>query len=634
MQTNLKPGESRLVSVSQLLDHHLSIPQFQRPYDWNDEQVDDFLRDMHEAQGNDIPLFLGLVVLHPDDAKGYAVIDGQQRLTTLMLAIAACGGTDKVLRATGGITQPWVSPRRNDIAYARALMKRTPEPATTLSQWLMASAFQRLCDARTLALETLLQCEVIVYVAPHLAGATRLFERINLRGKKVGEFDLVKNKLIELAAKIQASAARRKLESFITERYDTLYTLLDPKTKGRPYESDKLLKVHWILFHDSPFKSGERVLEKLGAWLSEKINKPDELAAQISHYLDSLVEVASIWVWVERPFVVSRPEHGPKLHKALLDFAKFGREGELQPLIIASIKCFGARAETLIRFCEINSLRAALAKKNSNHGRSVKWRLARQLYNQTLLDGRERPIETPEGIVHQLFWLNTPWWNHGEPLALQDNLTQEEADSEVFAADALNNPQFLTQYRTLVHFLFWKYGEYLLAAPEWKDKVRMDINPFQEAVWFNEESGCFPSWDIEHIYPQTPDDLETRIGRDFSAEMEPWLNHLGNLTVLPIKDNRGMQNAKFIRKLNWMLDQQKVPFNQLLADRSYTGNLMNTPHWGPHNCRRRLKHIRDFADVQWGSAAIQTLGVGAYDDRIRGYEGDEDDGATSPAAES
>jgi hypothetical protein len=170
----------------------------------------------------------------------------------------------------------------------------------------------------------------------------------------------------------------------------------------------------------------------------------------------------------------------------------------------------------------------------------------------------------------------------------------------------------------------------LLAHRDWKKRVAVDINPFQEAVWFSIEKQGFRQWDIEHIYPRNPDDRETKKGREFRVQMKDWLNHLGNLTVLPIGDNRGMGNSVFVEKLSWLREQQKVPFNELLAERSYTGKMMNAPHWGPNNCKKRVQHIREFADTAWGRDAVMALGVGPWDDRIRGYEGDEDE---EPAAE-
>ena len=624
----LVPGESRLMRVEELLQSGFFIPQFQRPYDWGDPQVDDFHADLRESTTTGISLFLGLVVLHQTGAE-FAVVDGQQRLTTVMLMLAALGAADRVIRSIGGIKAPWIRPRLADVAFAKSLLQVSPlqaiEAPSTLSQWLMKRASEQLkAHVGGISLDAVLKAELIVYVAPSLAGATRLFERINLRGKKVSEFDLVKNKLIELAAVETEARARQHLEEFITARYDKLYSLLDPKAEDSAFDSDRLLKVHWIVYSETAFVSGDRVLNKLDGLLRSASATAGEVAYLVQHYLDSLVQVASIWVWIERPHAVQRNDYSIGLRQALLDFAKLGRTGELQPLLVASIIRFGSQAEKFVRFCEIHSFRTVLARKNSNHGRSIKWTLAKQLHADTLVDATQKKIDSVDQLIHQLFWLTTPYWSKAEARHFDDKFSPEEAANQVIPEDALDNPAFLTQYKSIVHYLFWKYGGHLLTSEDWADKVRVDIIPFQESVWFDTEGKPFRSWDIEHIYPRNACDRDTKKGRAFAQTMKDWLDHLGNITVLPVHDNRGMGNAVFAEKLEWMIDQAKVSFNKLLADRTYTGNMMNGEYWGPNNCKKRVMHIKKSADEIWGFRALARIGVQQRDARIRGFETDTD----------
>jgi hypothetical protein len=618
----LVPGESNLMSVASLLDHRFEIPAFQRPFDWGEEQVSDFVQDVLEVTGTTVPLFLGLVVLHPTEGGSVAVIDGQQRLTTVMLALAARGATDKVLPQVAGLQTPWIRPRDSDVTFIHALMAGRLESPRTLSQWQLKRAFDALASSKELKLDTLLSCEVIAYVAPSLAGATRLFERINLRGKEVCEFDLVKNKLIEWVAVEQDAATQGRLERFITNSYDKLYQMLDPKIDGDPFDSDKLLKTHWILFTKGQFRSGSRVLESLTHEFKGTPGARANVGKFIQEYLDSLRAVAEIWCWVERPYRVQN-QYNSTLHEAILDFAKLGREGELQPLIISAILRFGDSAHKLVRFCEINSFRAALAKKNSNHGRSLKWRIANQLYTKRLMDALGKPVATVEGVIHQLFWLNTPYWSKSEALGFGEEFSAEAMAAEIVPDSAFESPEFFEQYQGLVRYFFWQYGKYLLLCQEWKDLVKVDVNPFQESVWFDAKK--FRSWDIEHIYPRNPHDRETKDGKAFMREMSSWLNHLGNLTVLPLSDNRHMSNSVFRGKLEWMRNQAKVPFNELLDSVAYRGKMMNGEYWGPNNCRKRLTQLKAGADAIWGKQALEALGVQRLDARVKGYEPDDDD---------
>ncbi|PLZ02832.1 hypothetical protein CY652_07870 [Burkholderia sp. WAC0059] len=629
----LETGESKLLTLRELLSYDFYIPPFQRPYDWGSSQVVDLVRDLKDAEFKGMPLFLGLVVVCPDNTGALGIIDGQQRLTTLMLAVAAQGGGNKVVRATaGGLTSLWVSPRKADGDFSIALLSGRREVEQTLSQRLMVDAYNLLIErSGEFKEETLLDAQVILYVAPGLAGATSLFERINLRGKEVCQFDLVKNKLIEWAGAEHDEEVRHQLEDLITRRYDILYQRLDVTSHGEPLDSDKLLKVHWILFTERQFKSSDRVLQQVDSALKAVASDGMGVGTWIERYLNTLVEVAEIWVAVERPYERMPKEYGQSLRDALLDFARLGRDGELQPLIVAAIRRWRDQAEALVRFCEISSFRSALSKEKSNRGRSFKWRVARQLYQDNWTDGLGHAVSTPTDAAHQVFWHTTPYWNVEEGSRLGEELSEEQKNSQVFPDGALESPQFYIQYRHLIHYLFWKYGRHLPESDEWGPYTREDISPFQDSVWFGKE-GAFRSWDVEHIYPQTPDDQDQREGRLHKKNMERWLNHLGNLTVLPIRDNRGMKNVPFVgepSKLKWLQDQRKVSFNELLANSDYRGNLMDRPHWGPNNCRKRVAQIRLAATELWGYPAICKLGVGVWDERADDRQVEDDDEETA-----
>ena len=83
----IKADEQNLNSVFSD-DYLFEIPLYQRPYAWTTEQVDELLDDLLNAMDRDAqsPYFLGSVVLikSEGDSKS-AVVDGQQRLTTLLM---------------------------------------------------------------------------------------------------------------------------------------------------------------------------------------------------------------------------------------------------------------------------------------------------------------------------------------------------------------------------------------------------------------------------------------------------------------------------------------------------------------------------------------------------------------------
>src|SRR5690554_3188155 len=66
----------------------LTIPEYQRPYVWNEKQINRLLSDYneyHNNKDNDKPLFyLGSIIIHKD-GHHLKIIDGQQRITTALL---------------------------------------------------------------------------------------------------------------------------------------------------------------------------------------------------------------------------------------------------------------------------------------------------------------------------------------------------------------------------------------------------------------------------------------------------------------------------------------------------------------------------------------------------------------------
>jgi uncharacterized protein with ParB-like and HNH nuclease domain len=80
--------ESRDTTVRSLLKSaYYLIPRFQRPYSWGPDNVADLWEDaVQESQGD---YFIGAMVLFPSSKDTFAVVDGQQRLTTIVLLMCA-----------------------------------------------------------------------------------------------------------------------------------------------------------------------------------------------------------------------------------------------------------------------------------------------------------------------------------------------------------------------------------------------------------------------------------------------------------------------------------------------------------------------------------------------------------------
>ena len=73
-------------------DFDYTIPSYQRPYAWTVDEASELFDDLYDfhRKEHEETYFLGSIVLIKEDGKPYAeVIDGQQRLTTLTILVAA-----------------------------------------------------------------------------------------------------------------------------------------------------------------------------------------------------------------------------------------------------------------------------------------------------------------------------------------------------------------------------------------------------------------------------------------------------------------------------------------------------------------------------------------------------------------
>jgi uncharacterized protein with ParB-like and HNH nuclease domain len=63
------------------------IPEYQREYDWTEENITEFINDINEIEEKD-RYFIGHIVLEGDfNGNEFKVIDGQQRITTITILL-------------------------------------------------------------------------------------------------------------------------------------------------------------------------------------------------------------------------------------------------------------------------------------------------------------------------------------------------------------------------------------------------------------------------------------------------------------------------------------------------------------------------------------------------------------------
>jgi hypothetical protein len=228
-------GEHRPLHKIFCNDFAFEIPHYQRPYSWEKQQASELLEDLlgfcgdAGAIGETRPCFLGSIVLVKDDSKPTAdVIDGQQRLTTLTILIAALAATSQTaelsadLRVylfergsalTGTEDRFRLRLRSKDEAFFREFVQSDgglaklraytgplsdPQRRVRENALYLFDSLQALREEqrRRLAQYLAQRCFLVVVSTPDTDSAFRIFSVLNSRGLDLTHADILKSEII------------------------------------------------------------------------------------------------------------------------------------------------------------------------------------------------------------------------------------------------------------------------------------------------------------------------------------------------------------------------------------------------------------------------------------------------------
>lgn len=228
--TAIKGGEFQVGKLFGV-DFVFTIPSYQRPYAWEEEQAAELFDDLDRALGDQVaenaaPYFLGsIVVIKTEERPEAEVVDGQQRLTTLTILLAALRAEIEDEAWKGALTEHLYEPahpikktpnryrlslRPSDEEFFRkqvqdlgalAQLEKVNTANITDSQRhvvenakLLRDRVRKLEPLRRFALAEYItqRCFVVVVWTPTFDSAYRIFSVLNDRGLDLTHADILK----------------------------------------------------------------------------------------------------------------------------------------------------------------------------------------------------------------------------------------------------------------------------------------------------------------------------------------------------------------------------------------------------------------------------------------------------------
>ncbi|MDH2667656.1 DUF262 domain-containing protein [Acinetobacter baumannii] len=250
------------------------IPDYQRGYAWDEKQIDELLKDIDHLllDSSAVRHYTGTIVLSQSKnlMNQYNIVDGQQRLTTLVIFFKCISlFADREDKESIGTKYL----KRGDIGNDQFVLKLNLDTNKFFEKVILSDrnlencpitleSHERLLNAHDLIHKWLTQktssgvlitqilnvleerLGFLVYSPVEDAETGIMFEVINNRGKQLSELEKVKNYLIYCSIKLSAFSLRDD----ITEHWSDILQSLNKAKKTSPNEESSFLRYCLVVF--------------------------------------------------------------------------------------------------------------------------------------------------------------------------------------------------------------------------------------------------------------------------------------------------------------------------------------------------------------------------------------------------
>ncbi len=212
-------------------NHQFCVPLYQRLYSWEQLQVTQLLKDLHEAQklNSSKDYYIGNIVLSKNKDNGFDLIDGQQRMTTLWLValvLSKMCTSDKwkgVLINADSELRLQFSVREAENNYLKALLEKSLDDLSTKNTEVnrriidaihLIHKFFKDVEAKDVKAEGSLHtfadfifhhAKLVATVLPSNMDLNKYFEVMNNRGVQLEKHEILKAQLLFQASNVPLS---------------------------------------------------------------------------------------------------------------------------------------------------------------------------------------------------------------------------------------------------------------------------------------------------------------------------------------------------------------------------------------------------------------------------------------------
>ncbi|MDO7809186.1 DUF262 domain-containing protein [Helicobacter pylori] len=544
----MKATQSTINDFFALTGTIFSIPVYQRNYTWAEENCEKLLQDIVSISQNKKTHFTGSItyILHLiDDEKSlrqlqeFVIIDGQQRITTLMLLLKAIETKipneeikkeiDGLLNLTGQKLR--LKPIKSDKeAFDLVMQNRSHEIGVSHirnNYRFFTKELDKYLEKGYRIEEiygTFLRLKIVA-IGLELGedDPQVVFESINATGVQLKGLDLIRNYLM-----MGENSDRQK------HLYDTYWMPLENWLGEK--DLNDFIKTYLRIYFEDRFKEGEREV-----YYTLKAHHRDNFSDDIQGLMSDMREYGRIYqIFLDRDhYFLERgdPQQLANLRLRIKDLVKI-KFGVAKPFVLRCARDFEEGKLDYENFHEILQILTSYFVRRSVCGDSsptltrVLYSLYRQLENVSV-DALKRYLG--RGVGQTAF----------------------PNDDKIKAAFLVRNAYSANQ---VCKFILLEIEKLSNAEP-----------PREENL------------EVEHFYPKTPtQEWRDRVGDYFTFEQD-YLNNFGNLTLSG--QNQKLSNKSYEAKIELMEEYSSLHLNDYFIN--------NTHSWGIEEVRARSEYLAD-----------------------------------------
>lgn len=339
------------------------VPRFQRPYSWTRANVEDFWTDT--IVESDADYFIGSIIVFPSKEDTYDIVDGQQRLTTITIMLAALRNTYSrqglshladglhayVERRDVNNELQFVLQTESSYPYLHEYIQKFGEPEAKnlklgAEEEALRGAFdyfarqmdsvvravledsalaeskkaQRLTERLEQIRDRILGLKLILVEVDNEDDAYIIFETLNTRGKNLTIADLLKNFLLrDLKSKnVKVDVPRDKWNS-ILELFEASSAQISP---------DSFIHHSWLSRYDYVSE------KKLFKAIRKQVKKGERQA-----FLDTLVNEARLYRTLHEPQFGKWAKEELPLKQSLQALVDF-RVQQPSPFVLSALRAY------------------------------------------------------------------------------------------------------------------------------------------------------------------------------------------------------------------------------------------------------------------------------------------------------